>query len=40
MSKQGEKIAAKLTVRIREIARPDVEFLIDARGRSTSSPRP
>ena len=33
MSKQGEKIAAKLTARIREIAGPDVELLIDAHGR-------
>ena len=33
MSKQGEKIAAKLTARIREIAGPDVEILIDAHGR-------
>ncbi len=33
MSKQGEKIAAKLTARIREIAGPDIEILIDAHGR-------
>ena len=33
MSKQGEKTAAKLTARIREIAGPDIEILIDAHGR-------
>jgi galactonate dehydratase len=33
MSKEGEKIAAKLTARIREIAGPDIELLIDAHGR-------
>jgi galactonate dehydratase len=33
MSKLGEKIAAKLTGRIREIAGPDIEILIDAHGR-------
>jgi galactonate dehydratase len=33
MSKQGEKIAVKLTARIREIAGPDIEILIDAHGR-------
>ena len=33
MSKQGEKIAASLTARIREIAGPDIEILIDAHGR-------
>ena len=33
MSKQGEKAAARLTARIREIAGPDIEILIDAHGR-------
>ena len=33
MSKEGEKQAAKLTARIREIAGPDIEILIDAHGR-------
>ena len=33
MSKQGEKIAAQLTARVREIAGPDIEILIDAHGR-------
>ena len=33
MSKQGEKMAATLTARIREIAGPDIEILIDAHGR-------
>ncbi len=33
MSKQGEKIAAALTARIREISGPDIEILIDAHGR-------
>ena len=33
MSKQGEKMAARLTARIREIAGPGIEILIDAHGR-------
>ena len=33
ISKQGEKAAAQLTTRIREIAGPDIEILIDAHGR-------
>jgi galactonate dehydratase len=33
MSKQGEKIAARLTARVRELAGPDIEILIDAHGR-------
>jgi galactonate dehydratase len=33
MSKQGEKVAARLTARIREITGPDIEILIDAHGR-------
>jgi galactonate dehydratase len=33
MSKEGERIAAELTGRIRDIAGPDIEILIDAHGR-------
>ncbi len=33
MSKEGEKYAAKMTARIREVAGPDIEILIDAHGR-------
>ncbi len=33
MSREGEKIAARMTARVREIAGPDVEVLIDAHGR-------
>jgi galactonate dehydratase len=33
MSVEGENIAAKLTHRIREVAGPDIEILIDAHGR-------
>jgi galactonate dehydratase len=33
MSKQGENYAASLTARVREIAGPDIEILIDAHGR-------
>ena len=33
MSRKGEHAAAKLTARIREIAGPDIEILIDAHGR-------
>ena len=33
MSKEGEKAAAKMSARIREVAGPDVEILIDAHGR-------
>ena len=33
MSRQGEKAAARLTARIREITGPDIEILIDAHGR-------
>ena len=33
MSRQGENAAAKMTARIREVAGPDIEILIDAHGR-------
>lgn len=33
MSKEGEKAAAKMSARIREVAGPDIEILIDAHGR-------
>ncbi len=33
MSRQGEKMAAELTARIREITGPEIEILIDAHGR-------
>ncbi len=33
MSREGEKIAARMTARVREIAGPDIEVLIDAHGR-------
>jgi galactonate dehydratase len=33
MSRQGENIAAAMTARIREVAGPDMEILIDAHGR-------
>ncbi|HEY6430496.1 MAG TPA: mandelate racemase/muconate lactonizing enzyme family protein [Acetobacteraceae bacterium] len=33
MSREGEKIATRMTARVREIAGPDIEVLIDAHGR-------
>jgi galactonate dehydratase len=33
MSKQGEKSAARMAARVREVAGPDIEILIDAHGR-------
>jgi len=33
MSKQGEKQAARMAARVREVAGPDIEILIDAHGR-------